>query len=202
MKLSEERIVEYLRSVRSRLQKNDLIGVFENFYEQNKGSLADYLLTRTSMPLFKFMNKIPEHFMAGSEDVHSLVIPGNVKSIGKEAFKDSALEQVKLEDGVEVLGTGCFEGCRELVAIDLADTISIIPNNCFKGCVNLKKVFLPDGIRNIGSDAFLGCDEVEIIANYRDKDKIRGKKSDYEFLKKHLKFNHAPKQDDDSEASA
>ena len=189
MKASEDRILDYLRNNRSRLQRNDLEEIFENFYY--KGSLADYLFTRTSMPVFKFMNKIPDDFMYESEDIHSIVIPGNIKKIGTNAFSRSALETVKLENGVEILGQGCFKECYDLKAIDLPDTISTIPKDCFYDCVNLEKVFLPDGIKNIGADAFLGCEKVEIIANYRDKDKIRAKKSDYDFLKKHLKFTHA-----------
>lgn len=190
MKISEEKVIEYVVGHKSLLQRNRLEELFDTFSKVYRGSLADYLLTRTAMPLFSFMGKLPDYFMFNSEDITSLVIPGNIKQIGRNAFKDSAIETIKLEDGVEILGVGCFEGCKNLKAVDLADTITAIPNDCFKGCVNLTRVFLPDNIRTIGADAFLGCDNVEIVANYRAKDKIRAKKSDYEFLKQHLKFTH------------
>ena len=191
MKISEEKIISYLISKKLKLQRNDLFGIFMDAGIELRGCLVDYFLTRTSLPIFKFMDQIPEYFMQTSEDVQDLVIPGNIKKIGSFAFAKSKLKTIKLENGVETLGNSCFSGCKELEAVDLADTISTIPNNCFDGCTNLKKVFLPDGIKTIGADAFAaGADDLEIIANYRDKDKIRAKKSDYEFLKQHLKFTH------------
>lgn len=190
MRVSEDRIVEFIKNRKTLLQRNKIEDLFNDYNSNYRGSLADYFLTRTALPLFKFMEKLPDYFMQNSEDISSIVIPGNIKMIGKGAFKNSAVETVKLENGIEVLGTGCFEDCKNLKAIDLSDTITAIPNSCFKGCVNLVKVFLPDNIQTIGADAFSGCDNVEIIANYRTKDKIRAKKSDYEFLKQHLKFTH------------
>ena len=196
MKLSEVEVVNIIKNGKRFLEKNDLTSFFNSINLSDRASVAEFLLSRTTIPILNYMTEIPEYLFRDST-ITSIVIPGNIKSIGKGAFFNSSVETVKIENGTKILGLSCFENCQNLTAIDLADTISIIPSNCFKGCINLKKIFLPDGVKNIGSGAFDGCDDVEIVANYRSGEKMKGKKSDLEFLKQHLKFDHnIPNKDD------
>lgn len=187
--LSELDITDILKNNKSYIQRNDWEGLFNSLGTSTRPAIAEYILNRTKIPLMDRLKNIPPCLFQGL-DMERIVIPGHIKSIGASAFKDSKLKEVIIETGVQTLGKECFANCEQLNKIDLADTITNIPSLCFSGDTELKKVFLPDGVRTIGSGAFNECNDVEIVANFRDKDKIRAKKSDYEFLKKHLKFTH------------
>lgn len=191
--MTQEQILQRIKYGKKFLEKNDLDGFFGSLYQSDVAKIAEFLLTKTSVDILKYMTFIPNDFLLGTSNVTNLHIPGNIKKIGKTAFANSAIETVTMDSGVETLGIDCFLNSN-LKAIDLSDTIVNIPKGCFLGCNNLQKVFLPDAVRNIGNDAFAGCDNVELIANYRTADKIRAKKSDYEFLKQHLKFEHPERQ--------
>ena len=188
---NEKDVIEIIKSHRSYLQKNDINGFLssiDNIYQ--RGPVVEFLLLKTSIPILKYIDTIPSDFLYGAENVKSIVIPGNINTIEKEAFKNSSLVQVDMEQGVQRLGNYVFANSKNLEVVNLSDTINTIPSHAFEGCTKLKKLFLPDSINLIGVDAFKGCDDVELIANYRQADKIRAKKSDYDFLKKHLKFTH------------
>lgn len=187
--LSEAEILDLLKSNKRYIEKNDWEGFFNSIRERSRPDVATFILNRTTIPLMDRLKNIPPYLFYEA-NISGITIPGHIKSIGEAAFKGSQVETVKIENGVEFLGKDCFSLCYQLKAIDLADTITSIPNNCFYGDHELEKVFLPDGVVNIGAKAFEGCDKVAIVANYRDKDKIRARKSDYEFLKQHLKFMH------------
>lgn len=188
-RLSEADILDIIKSNRRYIEKNDWDGFLSSLRIDQRSAVATFILERTTVPLLSRLKTIPSYMFMDAE-INGITIPGNIKSIGECAFKGSKIETVQMEDGVEFLGKECFANCYDLRAIDLADTITDIPRRCFSGDVSLEKVFLPDGVRTIGSEAFLNCEGVAITANFRDKDKIRAKKADYEFLKQHLKFTH------------
>lgn len=187
---SEKDVIDIIKNNRSYLQKNDVAGFLSRLSSYQRGPVVEFLLLKTSVPILKYMTEIPTEFLYDANNVKSLVIPGNIKKIQEEAFRGSDLVQVDMEPGVQQLGRAVFENCKNLEAVNLSDTIETIPSHAFSGCTNLKKLFLPDSIKLIGVDAFAGCEDVELIANFRQADKIRAKKSDYDFLKKHLKFTH------------
>lgn len=188
--INDKDIIELIKGGKSYLQKNDMNGFFSYVPSWYRTAVIEFFLNRTSIPIFNYMTEIPDRFLEESRNIKQIMIPGNVKKIGRNAFDSSSLVQVDMEPGVELLGSECFYNCKDLEVINLSDTIKAIPNLAFAGCTNLKKIFLPDSIQIIGSEAFTGCEDVEIVANYRQADKIRAKKADYEFLKKHLKFTH------------
>ena len=170
------------------LQQNKVDEFFRNV--GRRASVADALLSETSAPILNYMTEIPPYFLDNGCRVKDLLIPGNIKIISGRAFYDSNLRSVKMESGVKTIEAQCFEGCKSLEVVDLSDTIENIPSEAFADCINLKRLFLPDSIKTIGNNAFKNCDDIEIVANFRVKDKIKARKSDLEFLKKHLKFTH------------
>lgn len=192
--MNTEQIIEFIKNRKSYFQKNDVDGFYESISDSYRSEITQFLLTKTSINILKYMSTIPKGFLKGATGVSSIVIPGNIKTIEFGAFTESSIETVQMESGVKTLGKSCFQNCKNLRAIDLSDTIKSIPAYCFSGCENLEKVFLPDSIEIIGEHAFEGCDKVELIANHREKNSIRARKSDLEFFKKHLKFEHPERQ--------
>ena len=185
-----DKIKQYIIDNKAYLQRNDVEGFLKKIPSYARADVVAVLLTETSAPILKYLNEIPQNFLAGNRVVKNIVIPGNIKTIGPDAFSNSGLQNVQMESGVKNLGVKCFAKCEDLQVVDLSDTIEVIPTGAFMECYSLKKLFLPDSIKMIGAGAFQGCEDIEIIANYRTTDKMKGKRADIEFLKKHLKFTH------------
>lgn len=78
--------------------------------------------------------------LSGLENV---VIPGSVKTIGKQAFSCcSQLKSVVIEEGVEKIETGAFEGLNNLQTVDLPKSLIECEWGVFQGSTNIT-VYIP-----------------------------------------------------------
>ncbi len=96
------------------------------------------------------------------DEANTLVIPNNVTTIGRAAFKYCiALENVQLPDRLETLGygkgDGAFESCTSLKEIEIPDSVTEIGEATFKNCEKLTKAKLPVGTSKIDNELFMGC---------------------------------------------
>ena len=99
----------------------------------------------------------------------TIVIPGDVEKIGKEAFYESSVEKVIIEDGVKVIGESAFCGCGKLTEIVLPNTLEVIEYDAFCSC-NLEKIVLPDSLKKIGKAPFTICKRLtEIVVGENNK---------------------------------
>ncbi|MBR1922401.1 MAG: leucine-rich repeat protein [Paludibacteraceae bacterium] len=97
--------------------------------------------------------------------VNSIVIYGDITSLGA-IFKDfTSLQEVKLPDNLVELN-GTFEGCSKLTDIQLPSGLNIIGSNTFKNCVGLHKINVLF-VSKIGSYAFQnsGVEEIATLAD-------------------------------------
>ena len=95
-----------------------------------------------------------------------LVIPGNVKEIANEVFKDftnvttvtfaSNSKLTNIDDGV-------FQGCTSLTSITFPDTLTDLGENCFRDCKKLKSLELPNTLTYIGKYAFHGMTKLSSL---------------------------------------
>jgi len=85
------------------------------------------------------------------------ILPNTVKTIGKNAFKGSALTNIVLSDGLEVIDEGAFSDCFNLTNIVIPDSVTLIGENSFSFCSALKDVKLSKHLVIIGSGAFSSC---------------------------------------------
>ena len=77
--------------------------------------------------------------------------------IGDYAFsKIYHLEEIDLPDSLVSLGTGAFDSDFCLKSVVIPSKITIIPDALFKDCYQLQSVKLPEGITEIGKEAFHG----------------------------------------------
>lgn len=83
-----------------------------------------------------------------------LVIPGNVKTVGKKAFADCALLQtVMIEEGVEFVDTYCFAKSRDncLNNIRTYKMFGMTENEVY---FDLELIDTPKSLKDVGNDAF------------------------------------------------
>lgn len=94
----------------------------------------------------------------------SVVIPGSVtldgetyavKSIEDQAFMDcNALLDVKIEEGVERIGSWTFGRSKNIKTVSLPSTLTNVASNAFRRCTSIASLVLPDNLTTIGASAF------------------------------------------------
>ena len=130
---------------------------------------------------------IGEGAFADLSGLKTIIIPGTVKEIRQNAFRNNAdLENVILQEGVEVIGDRAFQECGNLKNVELPESlieigasaffrcssinniiipskIEIINAYTFYYCTSLTNIELPEGLQMIGSMSFGECNSLEEI---------------------------------------
>ena len=105
---------------------------------------------------------IANRAFAGYGQIDNLVIPGNVKEIGAEAFTSCiGLKECILYPSTTTIGSNAFENCINLRV--LTTNAEVIGHHAFNGCISLNVVNLGAPMKTIGSGAFMGCSELTYI---------------------------------------
>lgn len=111
-------------------------------------------------------SNVEKQCFASCDNLKSIIIPPQVKSIGSRAFENSAVNELCISEG--------------LVSVS---------NNAFNGCP-IKTVKLPESLKSISEDAFFGTDTV--IARRYDTDllssvmKSLDRKIHFSYIKKEM----------------
>lgn len=115
-----------------------------------------------------------------------VVLPAEVRSIASGAFRDSHIESLVLNEGLESIGLQAFSGSQKLVSVAFPASLKEIGEHAFEDCValtevdlsktalqeissdafretGLKKVAFPASLKKIGSQAFLGTHLEEAV---------------------------------------
>lgn len=91
-------------------------------------------------------------------------LPLGVDTVGSEAFKNSAVTEIRLPYGVKTLRGWCFACCKNLTSVALPEGIELVPSNAFVGCESLQSISLPATVKVIGRNAFLDCTALRQVA--------------------------------------
>lgn len=87
---------------------------------------------------------------------------GATPTLPDRAFKDCTnLQEVKLPDGVQIIGEFAFLRCNALTTVNLPQ-VTRIDNSAFRECTSLTTLAL-DNAAAIGQDAFYGCTGLETL---------------------------------------
>ena len=96
--------------------------------------------------------------------LEKIVLPENVKSIGKRAFYNCTnLADIEIPKSVTKIGDYAFFNCLRITNIEIPEGVRTISENSFRSCVRLETVELPDSITYIGYAAFYGCEALKRI---------------------------------------
>lgn len=109
-------------------------------------------------------NLVTYHLYLGENELTDLVIPGDIKEIGKSAFEYCiSVKKVILSEGVERIMDAAFYGCTKLESITLPNSLKIINSYSFQNCTNLKEILFNSSLESVGELAFGGCENLESI---------------------------------------
>ena len=92
-----------------------------------------------------------------------VIIPKRCHKIGNEAFKNSKVTSVKMQDGIIDIGDGAFDCCTNLVNLNLPDSLEYIGEDSFNYCKKLEEIKIPDKVQYIPTRAFYGCYSLKSI---------------------------------------
>ena len=93
-----------------------------------------------------------------SSNINSIVLSGNITSIGDYAFYFCAFAtSVTIPDSVITIGKNAFWGCNDL-DITIPSKVTSIGDYAFYGCDGITSITLPNSVTSIGKFAFYGCD--------------------------------------------
>lgn len=111
-------------------------------------------------------SEIKPYAFKGAKWLKKVTLSDDVTSIGTEAFRGSALEEVVINCSalVEISGS-LFRDCKNLTKVTLPENIKTIDNNTFQNCPKLTS-FPFEGLTTIGDYAFAYCgfESIEIPA--------------------------------------
>ena len=72
------------------------------------------------------------------DDLATLVLPGNLVTIGEGAFEGGRFERVIVPEGCESIGPRAFANCEKLVIIQIPDSVTYIAGDAFEGSWNVR----------------------------------------------------------------
>ena len=121
----------------------------------------------SKIPLDGGVTAIADKAFFGAKHLKDIVIPENIRSIGKGAFEGCDYLTAVVIDGASSVGDGAFCGCFSLTAVYLSENVTHMGRGVFVGCSSLGAVSLagqtvPDGWaqawNGCGADLDFGCE--------------------------------------------
>lgn len=97
-----------------------------------------------------------------------LQLPATVRNIGREAFRESALQRITLPNAIQQLGSRAFYQCSALREVNVAgavpaDPTGVVEASCFVHCPQLATLNLPQGVATVGRNLLSGNQQVRSI---------------------------------------
>ena len=106
-------------------------------------------------------DNVPDGYFNGFKQVETYDF-SEVRTIGKQAFRGTNLNYVRLGDKTTELGVGAFGNIARLNEVELKNVLCL-PESVFENCVSLHTV-KGDGFTEIGDSAFKGCKNLSEIS--------------------------------------
>lgn len=135
----------------------------ESHYDVRVGDLT-YIFVSAGIDPLMYMDEIPVQYFMNNDNLISIDIPNNIKSIGDSAFKAcSGLTNIVIPDSVKSIGKAAFGNCRSLKSVIIGNGVDYISKDAFIWCDKLTTVVIGDNVKWIGDSAFHACKSLKNI---------------------------------------
>ena len=121
--------------------------------------LISYTGNETSVTIPEGVTHIYTYAFSNSEVLEHVTLASTVKEIMAEAFYESGVKTVTLNEGLEVIGESAFE-YSDLESLTLPSTIKEIGEDAFYSTALHGSIALPESLETIGSSAFYYVDDI------------------------------------------
>lgn len=110
------------------------------------------------------VNEIDFGALMYNYELESVLIPSNIKTVSRYAFKDCYnLSKVVISNGVVNINDYAFCECNNLQSVTLPTTLQTLGDGVFYGCSKLESIVLPDSLTTIGDRCFEMCDNLRQV---------------------------------------
>ena len=151
--------------------RNVNIGTYEgedkNDPWNRKNTIGNSFISLDELTIGPKVNSICPFFCQYNTKLSSLIIPGNVKTIGKKAFyRNSCLKEISFEEGVEYIGQYAF-GYEEnemeyaymgnipsISSLEIPSSVKTIDSYAFSR-IKVDKLHFADGVGTLGDRCFV-----------------------------------------------
>lgn len=99
------------------------------------------------------------------------VIPGSVKTIGREAFFNSDITEITIPSSVESILSNAFGSCRYLKEVKLPEGVKIVEGSAFNTCERLETIEFPSTMEKFGEYMFSGSNNLQNVVCYNETPK-------------------------------
>ena len=90
--------------------------------------------------------------------IKTVKIDNGIETIGTSAFLEcSNLQSVTIPNSVKEMGISIFSDCKKLRKVTLGKNLKKLEMTTFYGCSSLQSISIPGSVTNIGPGAFYGC---------------------------------------------
>lgn len=124
------------------------------------GGDYEYSVTKDGyeLTLLKGPDILEDYAFCDCEDLASISLPENIKSIGRYAFNNCQnLKVLDIPSSVLTIGNSAFENCYSLEYINLPDGLLTIEEGAFEYCRSLTQITIPKYVQSIEKDTFREC---------------------------------------------
>lgn len=87
---------------------------------------------------------ISSFVFTGTKSLKEVTLPSTLKSIGQDAFAESAVETLNLPEGLETIAARAFTECSNLKEVTIPASVRVIGSEAFKDCTALADVWFLD----------------------------------------------------------
>lgn len=164
--MKQEDVINFLRGQTKLLEEgnfDELYTIYRRKVNPVSTPLTELLVDAGIEPL-DYLPYIPDKYAPGGKLITEVVIPENIKGIGRSAFEDcTGLTSVTIPDSVTSIGSYAFSGCNNLTGITIPNSVTSIGSEAFSGCSKFKSVTIPDSVTIISWGAFRNCTELTSV---------------------------------------
>lgn len=132
---------------------------------------ADVLIERSTGKLLSFpcvgsepayeipgdIREIGEFAFAYCKDLFTLTVPANVEIAENAFYRNEAIEEVTLPEGLTVIRENTFWGCINLKTVEIPGSVTEIGAFAFNCCQAMETLTFPKSLVTLGEGAFQGC---------------------------------------------
>lgn len=100
------------------------------------------------------LTSVSNGMFKGFTKLETVLLPTNLETVGKGAFKNTAIKNIVIPASVVTIGERAFENCSALVGVEFGAAVETVGAYAFTKASSLAVVSLPASVRQIGVGAF------------------------------------------------